>query len=65
MKEDFKNAMWDQIWLLAIIAIFFGIVSLSRYYEEKYSKYARYMFSNKENFKVKMKVEGIWINLCK
>ncbi len=52
MKEEFKKAIWDQVWLIAIIGIFFIMLTFSKYYEEKYSKYARYMFSNKENFKV-------------
>ena len=52
MHEEFKKAIWDQIWLIAIIGVFFMMVTFSKYYEEKYTKYARYMFSNKENFRV-------------
>lgn len=51
-EQELRNAIWDQVWLIAIIGIFFMLLTFSKYYEEKYTKYARYMFQNKENFKV-------------
>ena len=38
--------------MIGIIFLFLILVSVSKYYEEKYTKYARYMYSNREGFKV-------------
>ncbi len=51
-EDEFKKAIYEQLWMIGIIFFFLILVSVSKYYEEKYTKYSRYMLSNREGFKV-------------